>query len=86
MWSLGPIQLTALVLAVAVIAAICGFIASIIVRRNRRRARGFFALGFLCGLMAGPALRRRRRFARALTSAALPVGWWPAPRRRRIRA
>jgi uncharacterized membrane protein YeaQ/YmgE (transglycosylase-associated protein family) len=61
MGSLGPTHLISLLLAVAVIAAACGFIASAVVRRNKRRARGFFLLGFFCGLMAGAILRGRRR-------------------------
>lgn len=58
MGSLGPIHLIALLLAVATIAAIGGFVASAL--RNRRRARGPFILGFFCGLMAGAILRGRR--------------------------
>jgi uncharacterized membrane protein YeaQ/YmgE (transglycosylase-associated protein family) len=61
MGSVGPTHLISLLLAVAIIAAICGFIASAVVRRNKRRARGFFLLGFLCGFIASPILRRRRR-------------------------
>ena len=61
MGSVGPTHLISLLLAVAIIAAICGFIASAVVRRNNRRARGFFLLGFLCGFIASPILRRRRR-------------------------
>jgi hypothetical protein len=57
MGSLGPTHLISLLLAVAIIAATCGFIASAGVRRNKRRARGFFLLGFFCGLMAGAILR-----------------------------
>ncbi len=57
MGSLGPTHLIALLLGVAIIAAICGFVASAVARRNRRRARGFFLLGFFCGLMAGAILR-----------------------------
>src|ERR1700686_5502030 len=61
MGTLGPTHLIALLVAVAIIAAICGFIASAVARRNKRRARGFFLLGFFCGLMAGAILRGRRR-------------------------
>jgi hypothetical protein len=56
MGSLGPTHLISLLLAVAIIAATCGFFASAVVRRNKRRARGFFLLGFFCGLMAGAIL------------------------------
>jgi hypothetical protein len=66
MWSLGPTQLISLFLAVAIVAAMCGYTASAVVRRNKRRARGFFLLGFCCGWMAGPMLRGRRRGLNAL--------------------
>ena len=70
MGSLGPTHLISLLLAVAIIAATCGFIASAVVRRNKRRARGFFLLGFFCGLMAGAILRGRRRGLNALGAVA----------------
>jgi hypothetical protein len=75
MGSLGPIQLLCLLLAVAVTPATSGFVASTMRRRNKRRARGFFVVGFLSGLMAGAIVRRTRggsgRFAvRALSRAA----------------
>ena len=70
MGSLGPTHLISLLLAVAIIAATCGFIASAVARRNKRRARGFFVLGFFCGLIAGPILRRRRRGQNALGAVA----------------
>ena len=60
MGSLGPTALIAALLAVAIVAAISGFIASVLARRNKRRARGIFVVGFACGLMAGTVLRRRR--------------------------
>jgi hypothetical protein len=56
MWSLGPTQVISLFLAVAIVAAMCGYTASAVARRNKRRARGFFLLGFCCGWMAGPIL------------------------------
>lgn len=86
MSSLGPIHLMALMLVVAVTAAMCGFTAASVVRRNKQRARGFFVLGFLCGLVAGAGRRRKRRALRALTSAVLPVGMWQPLRHRRVRA
>jgi uncharacterized membrane protein YeaQ/YmgE (transglycosylase-associated protein family) len=70
MGSLGPTHLISLLLAVAIIAAICGFIASAVVRRNKRRARGFFLLGFFCGLVSGAILRGRRRGLNALGAVA----------------
>jgi uncharacterized membrane protein YeaQ/YmgE (transglycosylase-associated protein family) len=66
MGSLGPTHLIALLLAVAIIAALCGFIASAVARGNKRRARRFFLVGFVCGLMAGAILRGRRRHLNAL--------------------
>jgi uncharacterized membrane protein YeaQ/YmgE (transglycosylase-associated protein family) len=66
MGSLGPAHLISLLLAVALIAAACGFIASAVVRRNKRRVHSLFLLGFVCGLIAGPILRRRRRGLNAL--------------------
>jgi uncharacterized membrane protein YeaQ/YmgE (transglycosylase-associated protein family) len=70
MGSLAPTHLISLLVAVAIIAATCGFIASAVVRRNKRRARGFFLLGFFCGLMAGAILRGRRRGLNALGAVA----------------
>ena len=70
MGSIGPTHLFSLMLAVAVIAAMCGFLASALAQRNKRRARGFFLLGFFCGFVAGPLLRRRRRGLNALGAVA----------------
>ena len=70
MGSLGPTHLIALLLAVATMAAIGGFVASAVARKNRRRARGPFILGFFCGLMAGAILRGRRRGLNALAALA----------------
>ena len=70
MGSLGSTHLISLLLAVAIIAATCGFIASAVVRRNKRRARGFVLLGFFCGLMAGAILPGRRRGLNALGAVA----------------
>ena len=66
MGSLGPTYLTALLFAVATIAAFGGFVASVVARRNKRRARGPFLLGFVCGLMAGAVLRGRRHGLKVL--------------------
>jgi uncharacterized membrane protein YeaQ/YmgE (transglycosylase-associated protein family) len=76
MGSLGPTHLIALLFAVAIIASIAGFVASAVTRRNKRRARGWFVVGFFCGLMAGARLPGRRggrnvlALARAFTVAA----------------
>lgn len=76
MGSLGPTHLIALLFAVAIIASIAGFVASAVTRRNKRRARGWFVVGFFCGLMAGARLPSRRggrnvlALARAFTVAA----------------
>jgi len=61
MGSLGPTQLIALLLAVAIVAATGGFVASAIARTNKRRTHRLFLLGFVCGLTAGAVLRGRRR-------------------------
>lgn len=61
MGSLGPALLTALLLAVALVAGASGFVASTVARTKKRGAREFFALGFVCGITAGVILRRRRR-------------------------
>jgi small basic protein len=71
MWSLGTTQLISLLLAVATVAALCGFITSAVARRNKRRTRGIFLVGFFSGLMAGAILRGRRRGLNVLGA---PVG------------
>jgi hypothetical protein len=58
---LGSLETTDLllaVLAIAIAAAACRFIAPTIARRNKRRARAYFLLGFGCGLLAGAVARR----------------------------
>ena len=91
MGSLGPTHLISLLLAVAIIAATCGFIASAVARRNKRHARGFFGLGFFCGFMAGTILRRRRRGLNALRVVARcadvrPLTTWMGRRAGRVAA
>jgi hypothetical protein len=66
MGSLGTTHLIALLLLVATIAAMGGYVASAVGRRNRRRARGPFILGLVCGLMAGAILRGRCHALNAL--------------------
>jgi uncharacterized membrane protein YfcA len=62
MGALGVMHLVTLLLGVAVVAALCGYLGSAIARRkrNKRRARWTFLLGFACGSMAGVILRERR--------------------------
>lgn len=69
MGSFGPPHSTALLLAVAIVAALCGFTASAAVRRNKRRTRNVFLLGALCGFVAGVTLRRRVRIGNLLKAA-----------------
>ena len=78
MGSLGATQFICLLLAVALAGAMGGFIASTAVRRNIRRTRGVFLVGFFCGVMAALIARRRwhgtRRLAvRSLSSSVLRV-------------
>ena len=72
MGSLGPTHLISLLLVVAIIAATGGLFASAVARRNQRRARGFFVLGFFCGFMLCAILRGRRRGLKALGT----IGRW----------
>jgi hypothetical protein len=65
MGSLGSTPIS-LLLVVAAIAAVCGFKASTVLRRNKRRARGYLIVGFCCGFLAGGILRRRHRGLDAL--------------------
>jgi hypothetical protein len=51
MGAAGPLQWILLV-AIAGTGAMSGFIASAVILRNKRRARGYFLLGVLTGLMA----------------------------------
>jgi hypothetical protein len=76
MGSLGTTQLFLLVV-VASAAALCGFVASMLVRRKKQRARRSFMVGFLFGFTAGVVVRRRWReigqlAVRTLHSAAAP--------------
>jgi hypothetical protein len=87
MGSLGTTQFVPLILAVAVAAAACGFIASMVVRRNKLRTRGIFLVGFFCGLTAVFVAHRKwngtsRLAVRALSSSALPVRLGLLSRRR----
>ena len=52
MGSAGTTQLILLLVAVAIVAGLCGFVASGL-RRRTRRAPVYFSIGFGCGLLAG---------------------------------
>ena len=82
MGSLGPIHLIFVLLAVAIVSATCGFIGSAVRRRNKRRTRRVFLLGFLCGYVAGPVLRKRRGLNAFASAASLVRQPLPALRRR----
>jgi hypothetical protein len=77
MQAVGPMQLILLLVAVAMIAAACGFLGSLVVQRKKRRARGYFVLGFLCGVTASAILRVRRRSLHALGAVGQRVGVRP---------
>ena len=88
MGSLGTTPLVVLLLAVGVAAALCGYIASAVARRNKRRTRGVFLVGLFCGFTAGVVVRRRwrdigRLAVRVLNSSALPTQLGLAPQRER---
>jgi hypothetical protein len=79
MGSLGTTQLISLVVGLAAVAASGGFVASTVARRNKRRARGYFLVGFFCGLLAGGILHRRRRALNALGAIARLLDVCPRP-------
>jgi hypothetical protein len=62
-------QLISLMSAVAIIAATGGYIYSAVARRNKRRSRGYFALGFLSGALTVAMTRNRRRRIRMFRAA-----------------
>jgi Na+/H+ antiporter NhaD/arsenite permease-like protein len=57
---LGPTALMSLLLAVAALAAAGGYVASAMARRNKRRTRTIFVLGFFCGSLTSAVLREKR--------------------------
>lgn len=61
MGAFGPTGVMVLLLAVAAIASASGYVASAIARRNKRRARAVFVLGFFCGSLASAIRRERHR-------------------------
>lgn len=68
MGALGVTQLVTFLLGAAVVAALCGYLGSAVARRkrNKRRARATFLLGFACGSVAGAILRERRHRMKVL--------------------
>lgn len=68
MGSIGPMHLISLLIVVAVIAATCGYLGSVVAQRNMRRTRGIFLLGLGVGLVASAVLRGRRRVLNVLAS------------------
>ncbi|MBB3605950.1 hypothetical protein FHT40_005639 [Mycolicibacterium sp. BK556] len=46
-------------IGVAALAALGGYIAGVVRQRNKRRVRGYFALGVVTGFMAAVITRRR---------------------------
>lgn len=87
MGSPGTTQLILLLLAVATVSALSGFVVASVARRKKRRVPVYFSLGFASGLLAGAFLRRHRRVLytlarsmrrRPLTFAVsrLPLGAW----------
>jgi hypothetical protein len=61
-----------MLVATAVVAAVCGFIASAAILRNKRRARGYFILGVVTGLTAAAVTRGRYRRLSALRAFVRP--------------
>jgi hypothetical protein len=61
MGALGPTGLMVLLLAVAAIASACGYVTSAVARKNKRRTRAVFVLGFLAGSLTNAVARERRR-------------------------
>lgn len=77
MQAVGPTQLILLLVAVAIIAAACGFLGSLIVQRKKRPVCGYFVVGFLCGVTATTIMRARRRSLRALGAVGQRIGVRP---------
>ena len=68
MWAIGPTQLIALLLVVAALSSVCGYVGSAISRRKKRSARAYFTVGFFCGVTTSAVLRGRRRALHALAA------------------
>jgi hypothetical protein len=79
-----PVATFALVVGVAILAAICGYLVG---RPSRRRSRHVFIAGFLCGSVAASVLRgRRRRLAQQAMRRVLPQTFSDPRRRSRPRS
>lgn len=88
MGSFGPPQLAVLV-AVAAMAAMCGFAAATAMRRTKRQTRHVFLFGALCGFVAGAVSAKWRGGRRTLLrvgSHSLALRHALAPAFRRIRS
>nr|WP_090339201.1 hypothetical protein [Mycolicibacterium malmesburyense]CRL67368.1 hypothetical protein CPGR_00403 [Mycolicibacterium malmesburyense] len=89
MGSLGLPAWVGLLIAVAITGVLCGFAASIVVRRNKRHTRLIFVVGAVCGFLAGATVVGRHGAAVALRRAgsqwltALGLASRPSRRRRR---
>ena len=59
-------QLMLLFMAVAVVAALCGFLAAAVVHGRQRPRKRAFLVGVLCGLLAGRIVGGRRPGAKIL--------------------
>lgn len=70
MGSLGPPAWIGLLIAVAIMSALCGFVASSAMRRNKRHTRRIFVIGAFCGFLAG-ATHARRHVAAAVLRTSL---------------
>jgi hypothetical protein len=77
MWAVGPTHLIALLLVVAALASVSGYLGSALARRKKRRARTYFTVGFVCGLTTGAILRGRSRGLSALAAFARRVDVGP---------
>ncbi|MGB3351954.1 MAG: hypothetical protein WBB00_04190 [Mycobacterium sp.] len=72
MLSLGAAQWLSLLLVVAALAGLGGFVSATVVRRKRRTRKVFLA-GVFCGLLAGEIVHLRRRGLIALHRTAPPA-------------
>ena len=78
MGSLGSPAWVGLLIAVAIMGAMCGFAASTAMRRNKRHTRRIFVIGAFCGFLVGATHARRH-----VAVAALRAGLRRAKTRRR---